>query len=467
MLPIPKSVLGTLLVVLVGRCGPGFMLVDGDCAAAWEQDAGPSSTDVASAQIGPSGGQVASASARLVFPAGALSGLVEIRVSCRDGRPEGSEGVVCDFGPDGLAFATPIEVHLALEGVPSDAHAKRLRVGTLVDGAWVRLPTSRYDSASGEVVGLTTHFSTYGILLQPCEPPDCDATDLVPCEGPECLPPELRNAWTARMSAMLLPTEGDQPAAEIPFDPYVAGLVDLTRLEGSACRDLSGDGVLDSGVGKNVAKLGVLWGGDPSTELTAALFHGAWNLILDFHVVSTEPDKPTGLAFYLAERDADVNAAGQPYQALGGVNNPLGELQVEIDGETFRATGNSLRITYVLETVPLVFPIADPVVSGTFVATQEGRDIRDGALTGVLYRADVRASIEAARALCAETTPTPWECPYIDQLSPLFTGSYFTYDLDVPVCDRLTEGEPDCAAMSVCAYFAAVPAQIEVLVPGP
>jgi len=448
-------------------CHSGFVAVDDGYGPSASPSEAVAEGSASGTPIGPEGGQVVAAGARLIIPEGALDSSVVITTECRDGRAEGSLGVLCDFGPDGLQFERPVGVHLAVDRAPSEAYAKRLRVGTLVDGAWVPLEGSRYLPDVREVVAPTRHFSTYGILLAPCEAPDCDATDLATCEGPDCLPPELQDSWTVRMTAMLLPVNGDQAAADIPALPSVQDYLDVTTLSGSACLDLTGDGTRDSEVGRNVDKLGALWGGLPSSDITVALREGYWNLVLAFYAAPGPGEAPTRLSVWLAERDSATDDQGAPFHALGGVNNPLGDLSVSVSDRDFVASGGPVAVTYVLENVPFVFEVSDAVLSGTFVDTADGRFVRDGTLSGLLYRADVYGMLEQASAVCQTFADPPFECPFVDELQALVRGPFFSWDLDVGGCGRSVGDQPDCAAMSVCAYFAAEPAQIEVLVPGP
>src|SRR6266487_2675473 len=75
-------------------------------------------------------------------------------------------GTAYELGPSGTTFAAPITVAVQYSpaGIPARMAERRLRLFTLVGGAWQLVPGSMVDPATHTVSGTTSHFSTYGVL---------------------------------------------------------------------------------------------------------------------------------------------------------------------------------------------------------------------------------------------------------------------------------------------------------------
>ncbi|PYO28248.1 MAG: hypothetical protein DMD73_06370 [Gemmatimonadetes bacterium] len=75
-------------------------------------------------------------------------------------------GTAYELGPSGTTFAAPITVAVqyAPAGIPARMAERRLRLFTLVGGAWQLVPGSVVDPVTHTVSGTTSHFSTYGVL---------------------------------------------------------------------------------------------------------------------------------------------------------------------------------------------------------------------------------------------------------------------------------------------------------------
>src|SRR6266571_4846482 len=75
-------------------------------------------------------------------------------------------GTAYELGPSGTTFAAPITfaVQYAPAGIPARMAERRLRLFTLVGGAWQLVPGSVVDPVTHTVSGTTSHFSTYGVL---------------------------------------------------------------------------------------------------------------------------------------------------------------------------------------------------------------------------------------------------------------------------------------------------------------
>lgn len=75
-------------------------------------------------------------------------------------------GTAYELGPTGTTFAAPITVTIqyAPATIPVGMAERRLRLFTLVGGAWQLVPGSAVDPVTHAVTGMTNHFSTYGVL---------------------------------------------------------------------------------------------------------------------------------------------------------------------------------------------------------------------------------------------------------------------------------------------------------------
>lgn len=142
--------------------------------------------DARAAELGPSGGAIASSDgkARLELPAGALTATVRLSIGV-DSRPAppGAVGTVYELGPDGTAFAAPAMVMIALEGEPLvDSAGDPLVVARIEGETLVPLTDAFHDEAGARVGGLTRHLSRYvktrALAKKLCK---CDTRALEPC----------------------------------------------------------------------------------------------------------------------------------------------------------------------------------------------------------------------------------------------------------------------------------------------
>jgi hypothetical protein len=109
----------------------------------------------------------------LKIPAGALS--ADTMITVKELTPDAStpnkdliNGLIYDLGPDGTKFKTPVELTIAVTGtIP----AGKLATLAYLDGStktWMPISSNVVGAAgSQKVVGLTSHFTPYAILLVP------------------------------------------------------------------------------------------------------------------------------------------------------------------------------------------------------------------------------------------------------------------------------------------------------------
>lgn len=118
--------------------------------------------------IGSNGGTVKSPDndVTLVIPKNALSSKVSITIS-EANAPQGAIGKAYSFSPSGTQFAQPVTISFTYNpsGLPIGVSESDLVVGTVENGRWVALPTTR-DLVNHSVSSSVSHFSIYGIIVQ-------------------------------------------------------------------------------------------------------------------------------------------------------------------------------------------------------------------------------------------------------------------------------------------------------------
>jgi hypothetical protein len=109
--------------------------------------------------------------ASLALPAGSLTaGTTSISVkpvasAAAPASPVLVPGTVFDFGPDGTQFAAEVPLTITYDEakLPRNVSEAALRMYFLNGRRWVRLP-STVSAATNSVVGMTSHFTTFGLL---------------------------------------------------------------------------------------------------------------------------------------------------------------------------------------------------------------------------------------------------------------------------------------------------------------
>lgn len=131
--------------------------------------------------IGRAGGDLAwhEGAVHVIVPSGALDDATLLTVTDMDepllGAPGASTfipGSAHSFGPDGIRFLNPVELHLAYQAseLPPGTNELRLRIHRLAEGRWLPLASSTVDPEAGVVSATTWTFSTYGLFDYRPEP---------------------------------------------------------------------------------------------------------------------------------------------------------------------------------------------------------------------------------------------------------------------------------------------------------
>lgn len=100
--------------------------------------------------------------------------------------------------------------------------------------------------------------------------------------------------------------------------------------------------------------------------------------------------------------------------------------------------------------------------------------LHDGVVVGAFFKADIDQGLHLARLLC-ETAPEAYAdlCEYVRRSDLALIETFLLWDLDFPGCARATNvydpedplvvvgHEPNCQAVSVCAFWSAEKARLE------
>ena len=127
--------------------------------------------------IGPGGGTLASGDGlfSIDIPAGALSGDTEIGVQPITNTAWGGLGEGYRLTPDGLTFATPVDLVFTVPDPILSSSAPEFLDVAVQDSAgyWYVLKNRTFDSGYGTLTATTTHFSNYsliaGVQIEPVE----------------------------------------------------------------------------------------------------------------------------------------------------------------------------------------------------------------------------------------------------------------------------------------------------------
>lgn len=113
-----------------------------------------------------------SAAVTVSVPAGALTQTRNITVAPAVNPPPNDRlmpGTAYDFGPNGISFAQPVTITIKYDpskltaGSPEDS----LRLYEVVGTSWRVVPGSSANTAAHTVSGGVSHFTVYGVLMQP------------------------------------------------------------------------------------------------------------------------------------------------------------------------------------------------------------------------------------------------------------------------------------------------------------
>jgi hypothetical protein len=138
------------------------------CTAKDEASAGDDGNDVHTVVMGPAGGEAQSADGALTLsiPAGALASPVALTFEETTDVPAGAIGKSYRLGPDGTIFALPVSLSFTYADADvGTGDPAMLVAATVEDGHWSVLELAGVSTATHQVVGETTHFSDFGMIL--------------------------------------------------------------------------------------------------------------------------------------------------------------------------------------------------------------------------------------------------------------------------------------------------------------
>jgi hypothetical protein len=160
------------------RCAAAFALVLlPACGGGGGSPSGPSATP-APPEIGPGGGSVSSATARLQVPAGALASPVALALRPATNvplDPYAVLGAVVEVAPAGTSFASPatLAVGFASGRPPIGADPGEFRLHVLDAGAWRELPGGSVDRGASEAAAPIGAAGVYGVVWVPGPSASC------------------------------------------------------------------------------------------------------------------------------------------------------------------------------------------------------------------------------------------------------------------------------------------------------
>ena len=108
----------------------------------------------------------------VAVPAGAVTQTRNISVKPSASSPAARRfvlGTAYDFGPEGAVFQAPVTITIKYDPtkVAPDSPESGLQLYEVAQGAWHVVAGSTVDVSAHAVSGNVTHFSTYGVLMQP------------------------------------------------------------------------------------------------------------------------------------------------------------------------------------------------------------------------------------------------------------------------------------------------------------
>jgi hypothetical protein len=134
---------------------------------------GGGTTTTTTALTAATGGTVPVTGGSLKIPAGALS--ADTTITVKELTPDANtpnkdliNGLIYDLGPDGTKFKTPVELTIAVTGTIPTGKLATLAYLDASTKTWQPISSNVVGAAGAQkVVGLTSHFTPYAILLVP------------------------------------------------------------------------------------------------------------------------------------------------------------------------------------------------------------------------------------------------------------------------------------------------------------
>jgi hypothetical protein len=255
----------------------------------------------------------------------------------------------------------------------------------------------------------------------------------------------------------------------IPRYPEDSGSTSgLPGLNGSFCLDVDGDGQVDNGLGAvldSIAGFGV----DANAEIAAQLESEDLNLLLDFDGSGLSSYGPymimgyygiaTGYQSYEIGTDS-FNDSGGPLIALSGANTDW--------AGHVTAGPSDLGLPLSFQGLPMNLTLGMTRFAADLTnQTEGGVAFEDGAIGGAIYKADIALAVEAAQLYCESSPSPPPECDYMGMVNMSLIETMVSFDLDLPGCGKVYEGQINCQAVSLCVFLAGSPASISGMASGP
>jgi hypothetical protein len=306
----------------------------------------------------------------------------------------------------------------------------------------------------------------------------CDAVPWCTADG-QCacdLPPLFSKA--SRLSALYVPATATETGADVAEA--------LPGLAGSSCLDVSGDGLPDNGLGALRATLAG-FGVDGNAEIQKAFGGHGLNLLLDLGSDPGRPHSPFTLSAYLGQPapspgeywvDLASFVDGEPMLHFEGAEIVDGSLDLGLLTFPLGLVLSTVLASSGLPALDVTIDRARLIGTVDGVIDDAGAAFRAGTLSGALFKADVDRALWVLRKWCAETpTPPADTCGYIQMADLSLIETFLSWDLEIADCGKTVQlydshdplivvgEEPNCQAVSACAFWAAEKARIIGLVP--
>jgi|GEM_PF-1831700 len=286
------------------------------------------------------------------------------------------------------------------------------------------------------------------------------ASGVCTADGTACVRPEPVLAG-ARVDAAYFPATSD----EIPWEH--------PTLVGARCLDLTGDGIPDDGFGALASTLAG-FGVDLNDTFQGAIDDVERALLLQFEDGGND-SRLSGYVGRLTETPAEYEAApGEP--ALESFAARLDEATLCASADTANVGG---ILSFLFDDTFLALadlPLARVRIEGLLDGAPDdsGFVLRDGVVGGMFFKADLDLGLYESRLWCATDPEAPSDvCGYLSMSDMSLVETFLAWDLDVPSCTKelnvydpadplvVVGHEPNCQAVSVCAYWSAEKARFK------
>ena len=230
--------------------------------------------------IGPAGGAVSvlAGSVTVGVPAGAVASAKNISIKPSDNPPPARRlmpGTAYEFGPNGAQFASPVTITIKYDPATllADSPESGLQLYEAVNGAWQVVPGSAVDPSTKTVSGAVSHFTSFGILMQPI----VDTVRVVP-------PPQSLVVKTAfQFAAVIKDSAGATLTRRTTWSSSAPTILQIDSVTGAASALLPGTATITATSEKKSGTLAVTVVPGPAAHLlrvTAETISGAAGVAL-------------------------------------------------------------------------------------------------------------------------------------------------------------------------------------------